>query len=100
MRANPSLNGCDYLMLGFDHELRRRGFAANACQIVLELAGTVSPDAVKARLAELSKQYPVVNASPGGLLSPQWKLPRREVTPPAVRVHQDEPGLDQRLFNE
>ena len=100
MRPDPSLNGCDYLMLGFDHELRRRGFAANACQIILDLAGSISAGALKARLAELAKQYPVLNASPGGVLTPKWKLPRHEPPPPEVRVHRDEPGLCQQLFNE
>ena len=44
MRVNPQLNGSDYLMLGFDYELRRRGFAGNSCQIVLELNFVISPD--------------------------------------------------------
>jgi len=42
MRNNARLNGCDYLMLGFDHELRRAGFAGNSCQIVLEIGSAIS----------------------------------------------------------
>jgi hypothetical protein len=99
MPANPQLNGSDYLMLGFDYELRRRGFAGNSCQIVLELNSAISPDALKKRLADLVNRYPILNARPGGIFLPKWKLPRRPVTPP-VRVHRDSPNLRQRLADE
>jgi hypothetical protein len=39
-------------MLGFDYELRRRGFAGNSCQIVLELSTGVDP----ARLEKASRR--------------------------------------------
>ena len=77
MRVNPQLNGSDYLMLGFDYELRRRGFAGNSCQIVLELNSAISPDSLKKRLADLVNRYPILNARPGGIFLPKWKLPRR-----------------------
>src|ERR1700722_16353506 len=96
MRVNPQLNGSDYLMLGFDYELRRGGFAGNFCQIVLELDATISSDALKKRLADLVNRYPILNACPGGIFLPKWKLPRRAITP-QVRVHRDSPDLRQQL---
>jgi hypothetical protein len=99
MRANPQLNGSDYLMLGFDYELRRCGFAGNSCQIVLELNSTISPDALKKRLAYLVNRYPILNARPGGIFLPKWKLPRRPITP-QVCVHRDSPNLRQQLADE
>lgn len=86
-------------MLGFDHELRRHGFAGNNCQIVLELAGTVSAAALRERLAQLAKEFSILNARPGGVIHPRWRMPRA-ATPPAVRVHQHENGLEEQLLNE
>lgn len=100
MPVNPQLNGSDYLMLGFDYELRRRGFAGNSCQIVLELNSAISPDALTKRLADLVNRYPILNAHPGGIFLPKWKLPRRKITLPQVRVHRDSPDLRQRLADE
>jgi len=100
MTGNPYLNGSDYLMLGFDHELRRRGFAGNSCQIVLELGATISPAALQHRLAVLRNRYPILRARRGGLVRPQWKLPRRAEPALSIRVHDDEPEVSQRLFNE
>jgi hypothetical protein len=99
MRANPQLNGSDYLMLGFDYELRRRNFAGNSCQIVLELDSTISSDALKKRLADLVNRYPILNARPGGIFLPKWKLPRSPIAP-QVRVHRDSPDLRQQLADE
>src|SRR5438105_12649427 len=92
MNGNPYLNGSDYLMLGFDHELRRGGFAGNSCQIVLELGSTVSPDALKTRLAELSNRYPILHARPGGFVFPKWKAVGDRAVVPQVRVHRHEPA--------
>ena len=100
MSADPRLNGCDYLMLGFDHELRRRGFAGNSCQIVLELASPIAPDALQRRLRVLQEQYPILSARPGGLVFPKWKLPDRNGRELQVRSHRNEPELRQRLFND
>lgn len=98
MPSNPQLNGPDYLMLGFDHELRRHGYAGNTCQIVLELGGTLSPEALTRRLAEVTAQHPILNARPGGWLWPHWRIPRTP-TPPPVRLHRG--GVSaQALLNE
>ena len=86
-------------MLGFDHELRRHGFAGNNCQIVLELAGTISPGALRERLTQLAKEFPILNARPGGLVHPRWCVPC-EAAPPAVRVHQHASGIEEQLLNE
>src|ERR1700704_6658849 len=98
MSGNPHLNGCDYLMLGFDYELRRRGFAGNSCQIVLELKSAVSPAMLQERLRTLTAQYPILNATPAGIFSPQWKLPS-SAQEPRVRVHRNESARCQAIVN-
>src|ERR1051326_8907008 len=99
MSGNPHLNGCDYLMLGCDYELRRRGFAGNSCQIVLELKSVISPPLLQERLRALTAQYPILNARPGGAFSPRWNLPRR-AEEPRVRVHRDGPDCRAAILNE
>src|SRR6266498_4147178 len=99
MSGNPHLNGCDYLMLGFDYELRKRGFAGNSCQIVLELKSPISASTLQERLRALTTQYPILNARPSGLLSPRWKLPA-QAEPPRVRIHRNEPGRTAAIVNE
>src|SRR5215470_4289405 len=99
MSGNPHLNGSDYLMLGFDYELRRRGFAGYSCQILLELKSPVSAAKLQERLRTLTLENPMLNASPGGLFLPKWKLPRRPQEP-RVRVHRDESGRCDAIVNE
>jgi hypothetical protein len=93
MSGNSHLNGCDYLMLGFDYELRRRGFAGNSCQIVLELKSAISAQLLQDRLRALTAQYPILNARPGGMFLPRWKVPSR-LHEPRVHAHPKkiEPG--------
>ncbi len=93
-------NGCDYLMRSFDWELRRHGYAGNSCQIILELAAPIQPEALRARLKMLAERYPILNARSAGVFRRRWKLPSGEVKPPQVRVHPDAPELMQRLVNE
>ena len=100
MNNSWQLNGSDYLMLGFDHELRRRGYAGNSCQIVLELDRAISPETLRARLGLMLRHYAIVRARPGGLLHPKWSIASTLNPVPTVRVHTDEPGLDRRIFNE
>jgi hypothetical protein len=99
MSGNPHLNGSDYLMLGFDYELRRRGFAGYSCQIVLELKSAISAAKLQERLRTLTLENPMLNASPAGLFLPKWKLPRRPQEP-RVRTHRDEPGRCGAVVNE
>lgn len=99
MKNELVLNGCDYLLLGFDRELRRRGYAGNSCQIVLELGATIAPDELQRRLAALVNRYPILTARPAGWLLPKWK-PSRGAAAAPVRVHRDAPGLRERLENE
>jgi len=99
MRHNARLNGCDYLMLGFDHELRRSGFAGNSCQIVLELGSVISLDALKNRLADLLNHFPILQSRPGGMVFPRWNALRHAATP-QIRIHSDEPALGRKIFNE
>ena len=100
MKNSAPLNGSDQLMRGFDFELRRRGFAGNQCQILLELAGTISPGVLQARLAVLQKDFPMLHARVGGLFKPRWKIPAKAKSKITVRSRRDEPDLRQRLFNE
>lgn len=100
MRGDPQLNGSDYLMLGFDYELRRRGFAGNSCQIVLELGSVISAEALKAQLAELINRHPILRARPGGLFLPKWKSAGASAVGPQVRVHRHQPDLRQHLADE
>jgi hypothetical protein len=99
MSGNPHLNGCDYLMLGFDYELRRRGFAGNSCQIVLELKSAISTSVLQERLRTFAAQYPVLNARAGGVFLPRWQQPKSARQPP-VRVHGNEPGRRLAIVNE
>src|SRR6185369_2926861 len=99
MSTNLRHNGCHTLMLGFDYELRRRGFAGNSCQIVLELSTAIDPARLEQRLAELVRQHPILRSRPArGLnLMPRWKPTR---TMPRVRAHANANDLPQQLFNE
>jgi diacylglycerol O-acyltransferase len=100
MHGDLPLNGSDYLMLGFDHELRQHGYAGNSCQIVLELASPILPEVLRQRLAGLTNRYPILRARPGGLFSPKWKpLPAANGFP-LVRVHRDSPALREQLSDE
>jgi hypothetical protein len=84
-------------MLGFDYELRRRGFAGNSCQIVLELSANIDPASLERRLAALAQQYPILRSRPARGLTPYWK-PTRAL--PRVRVQANANRLRQQLFNE
>ena len=102
MHGDPPLNGSDYLMLGFDYELRRRGYAGNSCQIVLELDRAISAGALRRRLTELTKRHPILRAHPGGWLGTKWKVPADPFASAAqsVLVHRDRSGLREKLSDE
>lgn len=99
MSETRPLNGCDYLMRGFDYELRRHGYAGNSCQIVLELSAAVSPDALRRRLDALTAHCPILGARATGICHAKWRIPDRAASP-QVRVHRDSPDLVTRLMNE
>src|SRR5437899_11197663 len=102
MSDRPVLNGSDYLMLGFDHELRRLGYAGNSCQIILELGCAICREKLEKRLSELCRLWPIVHARPGGLMLPRWKvrLGPRSPEPVSIRVHQESPGIEHAIVNE
>jgi hypothetical protein len=100
MKNSLLLNGSDQLMRGFDYELRRRGFAGNQCQIILELAGKISPEVLQKRIAELINHFPILRSRPSGLFRPKWKRIGHTVIGPQYRAHRDAPNLRQKLFNE
>src|SRR5271155_4047998 len=100
MKNNSPLNGSDQLMRGFDFELRRRGFAGNQCQIILELVAKILPEVLKARLAALQNEFPMLSAHVGGIFKPKWKIPEIFKSEIPVRIHDDELNLRQKLFNE
>ena len=97
MKHKVALNGCDYLMLGFDHELRRLGYAGNSCQIILDLGARVSPTVLEQRLEQVTTSWSILQARPGGMLLPKWKLPGTSEAKIAVRTHQDDLQLEHRL---
>jgi len=99
MHVDLKLNGSDYLMLGFDHELRRLGYAGNSCQIELELASVISQDALKRRLELLVNRHPIINARPAGIFQPRWKTSSYGPLP-HVRVHREQPGLREKLCDD
>ncbi|MGC3958810.1 MAG: hypothetical protein QM813_12995 [Verrucomicrobiota bacterium] len=100
MPGKLPLHGCDYLMLGFDHELRRHGYAGNSCQIELELDAAIAPEVLRQRIMVLVNRHPVLRARPGGWLIPRWKLPSAHAPLPQVRVHRETPGLREKLCDE
>jgi hypothetical protein len=97
MSARLRHNGCDTLMLGFDHDLRRLGFAGNSCQIILEFSAAIDPTALEKRVAELVRQNPILTSRPARGFTPQWKPTR---TIPQVRVHEETDDRAQNLFNK
>jgi hypothetical protein len=100
MRGKLPLNGCDYLMLGFDHELRRHGYAGNSCQIDLQLDRAIVPETLRERVAVLLQRHPILRARPGGWFMPTWKLPNELSADAAagyVRTHRAAPGLREKL---
>lgn len=100
MNGEFQFNGSDYLMLGFDHELRRQGYAGNSCQIILDLAAPISPTDLQKRLDALQKKCPIICARPDGWFSRKWKLSGKRVSAPQVRVHPAGAARPQRWFNE
>lgn len=94
MQGDPPLNGSDYLMLGFDYELRRQGYPGNSCQIILELDRAISADALRERLSALVQRYPILASRPAGWFSPRWSS---VASVPSVQSHREQPGLRERL---
>ena len=84
MPGDLPLNGSDYLMLGFDYELRRQGYPGNSCQIILELDRTISADVLRQRLNNLVQRYPILTSRPAGWFAPRWESIS---SAPSVRVH-------------
>jgi diacylglycerol O-acyltransferase / wax synthase len=91
MPGDLPLNGSDYLMLGFDYELRRQGYPGNSCQIILELDRTISPDTLRQRLTTLVQHHPILASRPAGWFSPKWKSVASVAFVPSVRVHPTAP---------
>ena len=87
MPGDSPLNGSDYLMLGFDYELRRQGYSGNSCQIILELDRKISADAFRQRVNFLMQRYPILASRPGGWFTPRWKSASSVAAVPSVRVH-------------
>jgi hypothetical protein len=99
MSHSRPLNGADYLMRSFDHELRQHGYAGNSCQIILELDRAVSVDALRQRLEKISAHCPVIGAHTIGACRSKWEIPAAAPTP-KIRVHQENAGLITQLVNE
>ncbi|MCG3150631.1 MAG: hypothetical protein PCFJNLEI_04119 [Verrucomicrobiae bacterium] len=90
MANKRQLNGGDYLMLAFDYELRRRQFAGNNCQIILELAAPADADALRQHVRTALEKFPFLAARPAGFNQPHWQpVPLQ----PQVRQHTILPDL-------
>lgn len=91
MPGDSPLNGSDYLMLGFDYELRRQGYAGNSCQIILELDRPIAANALRQRLSVLAQRHPILASRPVGWFSPKWKSVASVPFVPSVRAHSTAP---------
>jgi len=56
------LNGMDCLMMAFDYQMQKTGFAGNLAQIVLGLPVHLSESKLKSRISALVHQYPILTA--------------------------------------
>jgi len=106
------LNGMDCLMMAFDYQMRKTGFAGNLAQIVLGLPVHLPESGFKSRISDLSRQYPILTARLKRKLFtriPYWAAGSgRPADCPTIKVHylrenteKDEERriLKQRLFN-
>ncbi len=93
------LNGMDCLMMAFDYQMRKTGFAGNLAQIVLGLPVHLPESTFKSRVSALARQYPILTAP----LKRKWftRIPYWETIPgrsngyPAVEVHYQEENTEQ-----
>jgi hypothetical protein len=99
MNQPRKLNGADYLMRGFDWELRQHGYAGNSCQILLDLDGAISPDALRQRLEVVAANNPMLGALAKGVCRSHWQIPPK-AAPPKVRVHRETAEIMQQLVND
>jgi hypothetical protein len=99
MSNSRPLNGADYLMRGFDYELRKHGYAGNSCQIILELDGVISADALRRRLEVVTANNPMVGAVAMGTCHAKWQIPEKAKVP-QVRVHREDAGIAAKLVND
>ncbi|MFO7860280.1 MAG: hypothetical protein R6U41_03545 [Desulfosalsimonas sp.] len=87
------------MMLAFDHQMRRLGFAGNQAQIVLGLSGRLSGSELEARLHIIRGRFPILAARvKRGLCpwNPCWHLPSADKQAyPRVFCH--EPGEEDDL---
>ena len=99
MSHTRPLNGADYLMRGFDYELRQHGYAGNTCQIILELDGAISADALRRRLEVVAANSPMLGARATGVCHAKWEIPEK-ASAPKVRVHREDSELATKLVND
>jgi hypothetical protein len=85
------LNGTDCLMLAFDHQLKKEGFAGNLAQIVLGLERPVDAAVINNRLQRLVKRFPILAARLKRQILkriPYWETSRADETEyPMVFTH-------------
>lgn len=89
-RAVP-LTGCDCFHLALDGMMRQSGQGPNVALAVVELAGSIPPDALQRAVDGLSTTFPIVDARvrrrmPIGI--PFWDVPRRARPPRLVLWHE------------
>ena len=90
------MNGTDYLMSVFDHQMRKDGFAGNLSHIIIGLPSTIDKAQLQSRLTELADLFPILTARQArGFWPPlpYWKINRRaRPARPIVQHHLAEPG--------
>lgn len=57
-----ALNGTDCLMLAFDYQMRKLGFAGNLAQVVLGIPDPISERQLRKRLETIADQYAIMTA--------------------------------------
>ncbi|MFZ5571856.1 MAG: hypothetical protein ACOZF0_15760 [Thermodesulfobacteriota bacterium] len=86
-----ALNGVDCLMLAFDRQLKKNGFAGNLAQIVLGLDTHMAAEEFQKRLAAVASGFPVIRATLKSRFwkgRPFWLIPVDGKRPfPEVRTH-------------
>lgn len=89
-----ALNGVDCLMLAFDHQLKKNGFAGNSAQIILGLPVHLEAALFQKRLGELSDRFPLIRATLATCFwkgNPFWVIPESAASGfPFIRSH----GID------
>ena len=106
------MNGMDGLMMAFDYQMKKSGFAGNLAQMVMGLPRQVPEAAFRKRIEDLYHRFPIIGAASGRNFfsrRPCWRIPADGSSGfPCITVYrtasrrEDNPdfsGLRKKLFN-